>query len=159
MQDREQALAQLVCISARRDAHIGVGELGAEGMRRGVEASALEIIAEVGCDLQAEFKLRPLRKLAVQATVVRGRLIADGVNERHQLTPQLVKQRAYVCAGQSLIDIVDQGIDHVLVWREELDIFPRQLDVERIRCLREIRPPGFGYQQYGRSAYREPNDL
>src|SRR6516164_102740 len=135
MQGREQALAQIVCVGARRDADIGVGELCAERMRRGVEAPVLEVIAEISRNLETELELCPLRKRAVQAAVVCGRLIGDGGDERYKLAAQLVKERAYGCAGQSFIDVVDQRIGHVLVWREELDIFPRELE-----RLFEIRP-------------------
>ena len=134
VQDREQAIADVVLLDARGDAHVARVQPRAEGMMRLVEAAAIEVVAEALDDGEAEVELRLLGEFAVQRRVGGRLLLGDGAHDGHQLGAQLLEQGAHAGDRHALVRTVDQRIGDVLVGAEVVGILAAE--VERLLQVR-----------------------
>src|SRR5689334_21165341 len=92
MQCREQCVAKVVLVDARSDADVTGGKPTAERMMGEVESTALEIIAQALRSMQGKIELGCFGERLSQIRVIRGRLRADRVHHRDNLTFELVEQ-------------------------------------------------------------------
>ena len=76
-----ERLAQVVFFDAGGDAHVAQGELGHKGVVGLVLAAAVEVIAQVLDDLQADGKLLGLGEVRAQAGIVGWRARGDLPNQ------------------------------------------------------------------------------
>ena len=134
VQDREQAIADVVLLDAGGDAHVARGEPGAEGVVRLVEAAAIEVVAEALDHGDGEVELRLLREICRAAPRRRPALFGDGSHDGHQLGAQLLEEGAYAGDRHALVRTVDQRIGDVLVGAQVVGILATE--VERLLQVR-----------------------
>src|SRR5260370_617373 len=82
MQRRKQRPSDVAFVDARGDPDVTRGKRRAKRMMRPVEPPTLEVVAHLRSDPESELELGFFAERAMQATVIRRRLVRNGAHQR-----------------------------------------------------------------------------
>ena len=112
--DREERVAQVVLAHAGGDAHVADREARGEGVRREVQAAAVEVITDGSRHLFAKGQLCLGGEMLLEAGVIGERLAGDGLDDRHQLGAQRGEDALDVGGLHARVGIVDERVGDVV---------------------------------------------
>ena len=93
-----------------------------------IEAATIKVVANPFDHGEAKLKLLSFAEGPAQADVVCWRLTAYGLHDRHQLAPQLRKQRADRSRRHTFVGIIDERVGDMLVGGEEVCVLATKID-------------------------------